>query len=256
MIEVHQFPCLQDNYGFLVHDESSGETATIDTPEPARILQEAEKRGWRITQIWNTHHHADHAGGNLDLKEKTGARITGPAAEATRIPGIDLAVKEGDFATLGTASARILDVPGHTAGHIAYVFEDERRAFVGDTMFAMGCGRLFEGTAETMWNSLSKLMRLAPDTMIYCAHEYTAANARFALTMEPKNAALVSRARDVAQKRERGEPTVPTRLDLELATNPFLRASSVELQRSVGMTGAALDQIFGRARKMKDEFKG
>jgi hydroxyacylglutathione hydrolase len=255
MLQIHQFPCFTDNYGFLIRDESSGLTATIDTPEPARILQEADKRGWRITHILNTHHHADHAGGNLELKAKTGAICIGPAAEASRIPGIDIAVGEGERVRLGMSEAQVFDVPGHTAGHIAYWFEEDSVAFVGDTLFAMGCGRLFEGTPAQMWSSLSKLMALPRATRLYCAHEYTAANARFALSVEPGNAALRERAAFVDAARARGEPTVPTRVDLELATNPFLRAASPELQRAVGLEGAGAVEVFAETRRLKDEFR-
>jgi hydroxyacylglutathione hydrolase len=255
MLQIHQFPCLKDNYGFLIRDESSGQTATIDTPEPARILEEAGKRGWKLTHILNTHHHADHAGGNLEIKAKTGCTIIGPAAERARIPGLDIAVGEGDIAELGASQARVIDVPGHTAGHIAYWFEKDGAAFVGDTIFAMGCGRLFEGTPSQMWASLSKLMALPRTTTLYCAHEYTAANARFALSVEPGNAALRARAAAVDAARVRGEPTVPTRLDLELETNPFLRAASRELQEKVGLPGAGPVEVFAKTRALKDEFR-
>lgn len=241
MLAIHQFPCLQDNYGFLARDESTGATATIDTPDPVRILQEADKKGWRITHILNTHHHPDHAGGNLEIKKATGCTVVGPAGERDKIPGLDIAVGDGDVVELGERRARVFEVGGHTKGHIAYWFGEDQAAFVGDTIFAMGCGRLFEGTPEQMWKSLSKLMALPLETKLYCAHEYTAANARFALTVEPANRALIARAQAVEEARARGEPTVPTRLDLELETNPFLRAGSV--------------QEFARRRKAKDEFR-
>lgn len=242
MLKVHQFPCLKDNYGFLVHDESTGATAAIDTPEAARILQEADKRGWRLTHILNTHHHPDHAGGNLEIKAATGCTVIGPARERNKIPGIDIAVGDGDTVELGSAKARVLDVGGHTIGHIAYWFEAANLAFVGDTIFAMGCGRLFEGTPEQMWKSFAKITALPRETVLYCAHEYTAANARFALTLEPGNAALIARAKAVDAARARGEATVPTRLDLELDTNPFLRAKS--------------SADFAERRHLKDEFRG
>jgi hydroxyacylglutathione hydrolase len=254
-IEIHQFPCLRDNYGFLVHDAASGATASIDTPEAARILAEADKRGWRITHILNTHHHMDHAGGNLEIKAKTGCTIIGPRAEAAKIPGIDQAVGEGDVVKLGESAARVFDVPGHTAGHIAYWFQDDNAAFVGDTLFALGCGRVFEGTFDQMWASLSKLMALPPQTKIYCAHEYTQSNARFALTVEPHNEALRARAKRIDEARAKGEWTVPSTIALELETNPFLRAKSADLQASVGVTGPPAS-VFAKTRQLKDQFRG
>lgn len=251
---IHQFPCLSDNYGFLIHDPDTGETATIDTPDAAEILKQLDAKGWRLTHIFNTHHHADHAGGNLALKAKTGCTIVGPRAEQQRIPGIDKAVGEGDRVKLGTREARVFDVPGHTAGHIAYWFADEGVAFVGDTLFALGCGRLFEGTPEQMWSSLSKLAALPPDTKVYCAHEYTQSNARFALTVEPGNAALQARAKDIDAARAAGRPTVPSTIGLELATNPFLRPASDNLQATVGLAGRGAVEVFAKTRQLKDQF--
>lgn len=253
-LEIHQFPCLKDNYGYLLHDPVSAETAAIDTPDAARILAEADRKQWRITHIFNTHHHMDHAGGNLAIKERTGCRIIGPRAEQSRIPGIDTGVGEGDEVKLGAISGRVFDVPGHTAGHIAYWFAADKTAFVGDTLFALGCGRLFEGTAAQMWSSLSKLMALPPDTRLYCAHEYTQSNARFALTVEPHNAALLERAQLIDSMRAKGEWTVPTTVGLELATNPFLRASSRDLQKTIGVSGDPV-AVFARTRQLKDEFR-
>ena len=255
MLEIHQFPCLKDNYGYLIHDRSSGQTAAVDTPDAAQILSEAEKRGWRITHILNTHHHFDHAGGNLAIKEKTGCTIIGPRAEAAKIPGLDVAVGEGDRVEIGASSAYVFDVPGHTAGHIAYWFENDKVAFVGDTLFALGCGRLFEGTAAQMWSSLSKLAGLPGETKVYCAHEYTQSNARFALTVEPHNAALIQRAKRIDEVRAKGEWTVPSTIALELETNPFLRAASTDLQATIGVSGDPV-KVFARARQMKDEFRG
>ncbi len=227
-ILIRQFACLDDNYGFLVHEPSSGQTACIDTPDTGRILEEADKAGWDITQIWNTHHHWDHAGGNLALKDATGAKIFAPAYDKHRIDGIDTAVSDGDTVSLGNAKARVMFTPGHTLGHIIYWFEDQNIAFVGDTLFALGCGRLFEGTPAQMHKSLNRLAALPPKTTIYCAHEYTQANARFALSVEPENPELIAYAKDVDAKRKRGEPTVPTTIGHELAANPFLRARSVD----------------------------
>ncbi|WRH76677.1 MAG: hydroxyacylglutathione hydrolase [Sphingobium sp.] len=226
-LEIVRIPVLSDNYVWLVHEPVSGETMAVDPAVAEPVLAEAQQRGWQITQIWNTHWHPDHTGGNAAIREATGCTITGPAAEAERIPTLDRLVSEGDTIALGSVTARVLDVPAHTAGHIAYHFAEDRAAFVGDTLFAMGCGRLFEGTAEQMFANMRKLEVLGDETRIYCAHEYTMSNGRFALTVEPENAALVSRMAEVTAMRERGEPTVPTTIALERATNPFMRASSV-----------------------------
>ena len=226
-LEIVRIPVLSDNYVWLVHEPVSGETMAVDPAVAEPVLAKAQQRGWQITQIWNTHWHPDHTGGNAAIREATGCTITGPAAEAERIPTLDRLVSEGDTIALGSVTARVLDVPAHTAGHIAYHFAEDRAAFVGDTLFAMGCGRLFEGTAEQMFANMRKLEVLGDETRIYCAHEYTMSNGRFALTVEPENAALVSRMAEVTAMRERGEPTVPTTIALERATNPFMRASSV-----------------------------
>jgi hydroxyacylglutathione hydrolase len=254
-LEVRMFPCLADNYGFLAHDPASGQTAAIDTPDPDAYLAEAGRAGWSITQIWNTHHHMDHAGGNGALKAATGARITGPGKDSARIPGIDVGVVEGDSVGLGSLSARVLETPGHTRGHIVYVFDVDRVAFVGDTMFALGCGRLFEGTPEIMWPSLQKLLALPDDTRIYCAHEYTEANARFALTVEPDNAALQARWREIGAARAAGKPTVPTSIGLEKATSPFARPHSPEIRARLKLEDASDVDVFGAVRKAKDVFR-
>jgi hydroxyacylglutathione hydrolase len=227
-LEIVRIPVLSDNYVWLVHEPRSGETMVVDPAVAPPVLAEAEERGWKITQIWNTHWHPDHTGGNAEIKAATGCMITGPAAEAARIPTLDVQVKEGDVVKLGDVEARVIDVPAHTAGHIAYHFAEDKAAFVGDTLFAMGCGRLFEGTAAQMYSNMRKLEALGDDTAIYCAHEYTLSNGRFALTVEPGNAALVERMEDVTAMRESGEATVPTSIALERATNPFMRAASVE----------------------------
>ena len=226
-LEIIRIPVLSDNYVWLVHEPVSGETLVVDPAVAAPVLTEADARGWRITQIWNTHWHPDHTGGNAEIKAATGCMITGPAAEAARIPTLDVLVSEGDTVALGAATAQVIDVPAHTAGHVAFHFASEQAAFVGDTLFAMGCGRLFEGTADQMYSNMRKLEALGDDTAIYCAHEYTLSNGRFALTVEPDNAALVERMAMVTEMRERGEPTVPTSIALERATNPFMRAASV-----------------------------
>lgn len=253
MLHIRQFPCLEDNYGFLLHDPASGETTAIDTPDARAILAAAAKEGWRITQIWNTHWHPDHAGGNAEIKAKTGARITGPA-EVERIDAApDRVVDEGDVVSLGQAQARVINVGGHTMGHIAYVLDSEKIAFVGDTLFSLGCGRMFEGQPQQFWTSLSKIAALPEDYTLYCAHEYTAANARFALSVDPDNAALRARAAEVTRLRAEGKATVPMLLAMEKQTNPFLRAPT--LKAALGMTGAPDFEAFYELRKRKDTFK-
>ncbi len=247
------FPCLKDNYGFLLHDPESGETATIDTPEAGRILEEAEAKGWKITQIWNTHWHPDHAGGNADIVARTGAKVVGPK-EVERIgKGPDRVLNEGDTVKLGTVTATVLDTPGHTAGHIVYHLPEHKVAFVGDTLFALGCGRLFEGTAQQMWTSLGKLRALPDDTTIYCAHEYTQANAAFALSVDPENRDLQIYADEVAAKRSTGRPTVPTTIGKEKRANPFLRADDPRLQAFVGHNGDII-ATFAEVRERKNKF--
>jgi hydroxyacylglutathione hydrolase len=255
-IQIAQFPCLSDNYGFLLHDPDAGVTAAIDTPDASEIINQLESRQWRLTHILNTHHHADHAGGNLLLKEKFGCRIVGPASDAARIPGIDLGVSEGDSVDFGARQIQVFETPGHTTGHIVYYVPEAKAAFVGDTLFAMGCGRLFEGSPAQMWDSLQKILRWPDDTQIYCAHEYTLANANFALTVEPANMALVARAREVAGLRRQGRPTVPTVLGLEKETNPFLRPSSPALRANIGLADADDVSVFAQTRALKDKFRG
>ena len=252
MLDVHQFPCLSDNYGFLLHDPASGETACIDTPDAAAYLREAQAKGWRITQIWNTHWHPDHAGGNAAIKAATGCRIVAPAAEAGRITGIDRTVAHGDTVALGNHIAEVIDVGGHTLGHIAYHIPRASLAFVGDSVFALGCGRMFEGTAPQFWASLCRIKALPAETALYCAHEYTASNARFAIHADPDNLALADYAADVTAKRARGEWTVPTRLDRELAANPFLRADDPSLAARWG--GGDAVATFAALRAAKDSF--
>lgn len=237
---VHQFPCLSDNYGFLARDEATGATAAIDTPDADAILRELDRLGWTLTHILNTHWHPDHTGGNAALKAATGAQIIGPA-EVTKAAPLDREVAGGDVVDLGETRLSVIETGGHTLGHIAYHDAADRIAFVGDTLFALGCGRLFEGTAEQMWTSLSRLAALPDDTTVYCAHEYTAANARFALSVDA-GPALAARAAEVFAARERGEPTVPTTIGAEKATNPFLRAGDA--------------QAFAAVRAAKDVFTG
>lgn len=251
-LEIYQFPCLSDNYGFLVHDSESGETACIDTPETAPILAALEKTGWTLTQIWNTHHHYDHAGNNEEIKRITGCTITGPAGEADKIPAIDRAVDDGDTVMLGVHEAHVLNVGGHTLGHIA--FHMEGHAFVGDSLFALGCGRVFEGTMAQMWESLQKLDALPDGTQIYCAHEYTTSNAAFAVTIDPDNEALSQRVAEISALRAANKPTVPTEIALERATNPFLRATDANVQARLNMSGAPAVDVFAEIRARKDSF--
>jgi hydroxyacylglutathione hydrolase len=250
---VHMFPCLKDNYGFLLHDPATGETATIDTPDAGRILAEATAKGWTITQIWNTHWHPDHAGGNADIVAATGARVVGPQ-EVTRIGAApDRVLHEGDVVELGALKASVIDTPGHTLGHIVYHLPDHHIAFVGDTLFALGCGRLFEGTAGQMWDSLGKLRAMPDDTTIYCAHEYTASNAAFALSVDASNADLVAYADGVKAKRTKDIPTVPTTIGAEKRANPFLRADDPKLQAFVGHPGDVV-ATFAEVRERKNKF--
>jgi hydroxyacylglutathione hydrolase len=251
-LTVHQFPCLQDNYGFLVRDEASGLAACIDTPDADAILRELSQLGWTLALILNTHWHPDHAGGDEAVKAATGAQVVGPA-EVVRIATLDRQVAGGDQVMLGETRFEVIESGGHTLGHIAYFDAADRIAFVGDTLFALGCGRLFEGPPEQMWASLQRLAALPEDTRVYCAHEYTAANARFALSVDD-DPAVKARAAAVFAARERGEPTVPTTIGLEKATNPFLRAP--RLAARVGAAGEPDAQVFAAVRAAKDVFKG
>jgi hydroxyacylglutathione hydrolase len=238
-MEIVAVPAFADNYLWLVHDADSGETAVVDPGAAAPVLAEAERRGWTIDQVWNTHWHPDHTGGNLEVKAATGARISGPESE--NIPGCDISLREDDEVRLGSHIGRVIDVPGHTLGHIALIFEADQIAFVGDTLFAMGCGRLFEGTPEQMFDSLRRLTALPEETRLYCAHEYTLSNARFAAHAEPDNPAIADRLEHVSKLREAGEMTVPTTVAAERATNPFVRAEDW--------------RQFARLRKEKDSFR-
>ena len=252
-LEIQQIPALRDNYIYLLREPKSGAVGAVDPSVAAPVLAALESRGLKLTHVINTHHHPDHTGGNLELKAATGAIIVGPLADKGRIPGIDVAVGDGDTFKFGDEAATVFDVPGHTRGHIAYWFKDSQALFSGDTLFLMGCGRLFEGTPQQMWSSLSKLKALPPATRVYCGHEYTQANARFALTVEPKNADLVARAQRVDAVRAAGQSTVPGTLADELATNPFLRADVPDLQRAMGAPGDAV-ATFAAIRKAKDVF--
>jgi hydroxyacylglutathione hydrolase len=241
MLEIVPVPIFADNYVWLAHDHGSGETVAIDPGAADPVLAEAERRGWPITQIWNTHWHDDHVGGNGAIRAATGATVTVPAGEADRIGTGDVRVGEGDFVTLGEHVGTVLAVPGHTLGHVAYHLPGVGALFAGDTLFAMGCGRVFEGTAAQMWGNMRRLAGLPPETLVYAAHEYTLGNARFALTVEPDNDALVRRAEEVALLRAGGRITLPSTIAAEIATNPLLRAGSVE--------------AFARIRAAKDDFR-
>ncbi len=245
-------PCLQDNYAFLLHDEASGQTALVDAPEAGPIRAEIDRRGWRLSDILLTHHHDDHIQGVAALRE--GARVIGHDADRRRLPPLDLAVRPGDPLTVCGEAVEVLDTPGHTVGHLCFHFPRSGLAFTADTLMALGCGRLFEGTAEQMWASLRRLRALPPATVICSGHEYTASNARFALSVDPDNAALRARAEAVRAARERGEPTVPSRLADEIATNPFLRADDPGMKARMGMEGASDAAAFGAIRAAKDRF--
>lgn len=241
-MDIVRIPALTDNYIWLLHDAVSGDTVVVDPAEAEPVLSEAATRNWKISQIWNTHWHPDHTGGNAAIKAATGCTITGPAAEFAKIPTLDAQVREGDRVRIGDETADVLDVPGHTAGHIAFHLRSENAIFVGDVLFAMGCGRLFEGTADQMHGNLQRLAKLPGDTRVYCGHEYTASNARFAVTAEPGNADIAARKAQVDAARARGEATVPFTIALERATNPFIRA----------FDAAAM----GDLRRAKDSFRG
>lgn len=251
-LEVHQFACLSDNYGFLLHDPDSQETTCIDTPDADAYLREAATKGWQITQIWNTHWHPDHAGGNAAIQAATGCTVVAPKVEEGKIAAIDRAIGQGDVITLGDWEAQVIDVGGHTLGHIAYYLPAARIAFVGDSVFALGCGRMFEGTAPQFWASLSRIKALPPETMLYCAHEYTASNARFALHADPENELLRDYAEEIAKRRAADQWTVPAKLERELATNPFLRADDPAMQARWG--GGDAVATFAALRSAKDSF--
>ena len=252
---VFQFPCLNDNYGALIHDSGSGRTASVDAPDGEAVIVAAKGQGWRLTDVIVTHHHADHTQGIPALRAAfPDLRVVGPAKEAARIGGLDATVSEGDFVEIGALRARVIETPGHTEGQVAYVFDEDEIAFTGDTLFSLGCGRVFETSMAVMWNSLMKLADLPGETQVYCGHEYTESNARFALTIEPGNADLVARAEAVKALRAKGQPTLPTTIALELATNPFLRAEIPAVQKAVGLEGAEPAQVFAEIRRRKDNF--
>jgi len=251
---THLFSCLKDNFGVLVHDPATGATAAIDAPEAAPIEAALAATGWRLTDILVTHHHGDHTAGIPELKRRHRCRVTAPRAEAARIPEVDVTVREGDTVAVGSLAARVIETPGHTAGHITYWFDQEKLAFVGDTLFSIGCGRVIEGTPEMMWTSLLKLRKLPDDTQIYCGHEYTDANIRFARTIEPNNSALAARADVVTKQLANGEPTIPTSIGEEKQANPFLRADVAAVAAAVGLAGQPAADVFAEIRKRKNNF--
>lgn len=254
MLDIRQIPVLSDNFIYLVREPQNNAVAVVDPAVAGPVLDEARRLGWKITHILNTHHHPDHVGGNEEIKEATGCRVVGPAHDPERIPAMDVQVKDGDIYALGAAQAQVFFVPGHTRGHIAYWFKDDAALFCGDTMFSVGCGRLFEGTPQEMWTSLKRLRALPAATRIYCAHEYTESNIRFAVTLDPENEALRKRERDVKVLRAAGKPTVPSLLGEEQAVNPFLRADAPELAARLGMTGRDPVEVFAEVRRRKDVF--
>ena len=252
--EIVTIPCLKDNYAFLLHDPATGATAAIDVPEAPPIKAALAARGWQLTDIVITHHHWDHVDGVAALRADTGARVWGAAADAHRLPPLDHAVAEGDPVTIGTVTGHVIDVSGHTVGHIALYVPQAQAVFTADSLMALGCGRLFEGTAAQMWASLQKLAALPPETLVCSGHEYTMGNLRFALTIEPDNPALISRGKKIEAARAVDQPTVPSLLSEELATNPFLRAADPGIARHLGLEGQAAADVFARIRSLKDSF--
>ena len=252
--QTRLFTCLKDNFGVLVHDPVSGATAAIDAPEAAPVEAALKVAGWKLTDILVTHHHHDHTGGIEELKQRHHCRVTAPRSEAARIPDVDATVGEGDTVNVGALEAKVIETPGHTLGQVNYFFAADKLLFAGDTLFSIGCGRVIEGTPELMWQSLMKLRALPDDTQVYCGHEYTAANIRFALTIEPDNAALKARAEEAKRQRAAGKPTVPSQLGEEKRANVFLRADLPEVAKSVGLAGRPAWQVFAEIRERKNRF--
>lgn len=250
--EIRIVPCLNDNYGYLVHDPSTGATASIDAPEAAPLIAALDQQGWRLTDILVTHHHGDHVGGISELKRKYQCRVTAPHDANAKIADVDRRVEEGDAVRIGGLTARVLETPGHTLDHVSYVFDDDRAVFAADTLFSIGCGRVFEGTYPMMWESLLKLRALPDDFQLYCGHEYTQANVKFALTIEPDNHDLQARAKDVASLRAAGKPTLPVTLGAEKKANVFLRADVPSVAAAVGLAGATAAEVFGEIRERKN----
>ncbi|HKO73253.1 MAG TPA: hydroxyacylglutathione hydrolase [Bradyrhizobium sp.] len=251
--EIRLFPCLTDNFGYLIHNPATKATASIDAPEAGPIVKALEHEGWRLTDILITHHHGDHVGGVAELKQKYGARVVAPHDKTTKIANVDHRVSQGDVVKVGGLLARVLETPGHTLDHVSYVFDLEKALFAADTLFSIGCGRVFEGTYPMMWDSLLKLRALPDDFKLYCGHEYTAANVKFALTVEPDNAALKARAEEVARLRAANRPTVPTLLGEEKKANVFLRADEPSVAAGVRMKGRSAAEVFGELRERKNK---
>jgi hydroxyacylglutathione hydrolase len=251
--EIRLFPCLTDNFGYLIHDAATGATASVDAPEAAPVVKALEHEGWTLTDILVTHHHGDHVGGISELKRKFGCRVVAPHDKSARIADVDLRVGQGDVVKIGDLLARVLETPGHTLDHISYVFDNEKALFAADTLFSIGCGRVFEGTYPMMWDSLLKLRALPDDFKLYCGHEYTAANVKFALTVEPDNAALKARAAEVTRLRADSKPTVPTLLGEEKKANVFLRADEPSVAASVRMKDRSAAEVFGELRERKNK---
>ncbi len=253
-LEIHQIPTRRDNYVYLLREPETGKVAAVDPSDASPVIAKLDALGWTLDEVLATHHHNDHVGGVPDLKEKYRCKVVGPRADHDRIPMIDFDVGDGDTYRFGAAEARVFDVPGHTRGHIAYWFPASKALFCGDTLFALGCGRVFEGTMDQMWNSLSKLDTVPDDTRVFCAHEYTQANARFALTVEPGNQALKTRSAEIDRIRAEGKSTVPSLMGEERATNPFLRAKLPEFRAAIGMANASAAEAFAAVRTRKDNF--
>ncbi|MFN0264896.1 hydroxyacylglutathione hydrolase [Tepidamorphus sp. 3E244] len=252
-METHLFACLSDNYGVLVHDPDSGETAAIDVPEEAAVRQALADTGWTLTHIFITHHHNDHIGG-LEALNGPDIKVIGPKRDEHRIPGLDVTVSENDTVPFGGEDVEVLETPGHTSGHVTYYMRKAGLAFAGDTMFTLGCGRLFEGTPADMWSSLKKISALPASTKVFSGHEYTLSNARFAVTADPTNEKLKARLNEVEKKTEQGTPTVPTTVGEELETNPFVRAGTVEVAEAMGLAGESPETVLAEVRKRKDNF--
>lgn len=253
-LDIRRIPVLGDNYVYLVHDAASGATAAVDPALAQPVLETLDGLGWKLSHVLITHHHGDHTGGNLEVKQATGCTIIGGRGDAARIPGIDVEVGEGDTVNLGGHQGRVIEVPGHTSGHVAYWFAESKALFCGDTLFSLGCGRIFEGTPEDMWSSLCKLRELPDEARVYCAHEYTVGNADFALSIDPDNLDLRRRSAEAREQRREGRSTVPSTMAGERAANPFLRADDGDLGKAVGVTGGDPVSAFAEIRRRKDRF--